>query len=718
MKHTQLIDELLKELSYRVGIVDIYNKEQQSIMSEILSEWGEYDIKETIFNFLNEVPKPNKNDDRYVSKGYGNYKLKGKEGEDDPTYKKDDSGNYVKVGGDETTDDEKPKKSLAQDVEYQKIVKKEKETRKKIEGEKEGTSTSNNKTDKTLGNQQQRDLDKMKSNSENWKDQLDEEKQKLLVDSFYHIEIVMSEDATDEEKKQSAEWLVENIGFATNENKSKAYLGKLGGLRKILSNMAGGGSAGTKRLVAEMEKHVELKETNFSGIKKQLTSAAKPDLGKENEFSPKKNPKVQSFFEGHPQLSKIRSGLWGLFGVAGEDGKIKMPSNQYPKEYLKQSFDNPALTRTIQKAQQFVDSGDLDPKYVQALKDHQERLARITEQYEIPSEEAARAIDDSYERMVVELHEADSDAAGSVLKQLAENRLYEVELARGEEVYLPSNGSFPGGDKIKVDTLERVSLVSCKWGKQGRIYGCPANAKAVTSLHPDESKRENQGQYLGEDGYTLLVKDELIKGNTTSETTEKTKKWIKDTLNEVGLGDVFSDDELTQISDITTEYLEFVESVKRELEGVTPAEKYWTLFNQKIAEKEKEIGDRLREVVSDEQIEKLIGKNNVGNLTTNNRILPQNLLGAIEISNNIRTSDGYGLEHNKQYFEKGKSKFVTDKGTSDPNDYSITFRDKRTAGRNGGGVQLSFSGDGGDKIDVNIGDNGEQTDSENNPIID
>ena len=35
-----------------------------------------------------------------------------------------------------------------------------------------------------------------------------------------------------------------------------------------------------------------------------------------------------------------------------------------------------------------------------------------------------------------------------------------------------------------------------------------------------------------------------------------------------------------------------------------------------------------------------------------------------------------------------------DKGTNNPDDYSITFRTKRTAGRTGGGCQLSFTGDG------------------------
>jgi hypothetical protein len=574
-----------------------------------------------------------------------------------------------------------------------------------------------NKTDKTLGKQQQKDLDDMKSKSENWDDQLDDTQQKLLDESFYHIEIVLSEDATDEEKRESAQWLQQNAGFATNANKSKAYLNKLGGLRKILSNMASSGSASTKRLVGEMEKYVTLKEFNASGIKKRLTSSAKPDLGKENEFSPKSNPKVDGFFRNHPQLSKVREGLWGLFGVKGEDGKIKMPSNEHAREYLQQSFNNPALSRTIETAREFSNTGDLDSKFVSSLETHQQRLTEIGERYEIPSENAATAIENSYNQMMTELHEADSDAASAVLKQLAENFLYEVELARGEEVYLPSNGSFPGGDKIKVDKLERVSLISCKWGKSGRTYGCPANAKAVTSLHYDESKRENQGQYVGEDGYTLLVNDNLIKGETTQETQEKTSKFMKDTLREVGLDGTFTNKEYEEISKITTEYSEFIEGVKTEIEGVTPAEKYWQQFNEKIQEFEDEISERLANIVTEDKVAQIIGENNKSTLGPKGKVRPQNLLSAIEISNNIRTSNGYGLEHNKQYFDKrGEPQFQTDMGTSNPDDYSITFRDKRTPGRTGGGCQLSFTGDA--KVDVNLGEDGIQTDLEGNSIFD
>jgi hypothetical protein len=61
MDYKKVIDKLVRELSYRVGIPNVENKEHQSIMSEILSEWGEYDIKQTIFEFLTEDPRKFKN---------------------------------------------------------------------------------------------------------------------------------------------------------------------------------------------------------------------------------------------------------------------------------------------------------------------------------------------------------------------------------------------------------------------------------------------------------------------------------------------------------------------------------------------------------------------------------------------------------------------------------------------------------------------------------
>ena len=55
MDYKEIIDKLVKELSFRVGVPNIHNKEHQSIMSEILSEWGEYEVKDIIFEFLTEI---------------------------------------------------------------------------------------------------------------------------------------------------------------------------------------------------------------------------------------------------------------------------------------------------------------------------------------------------------------------------------------------------------------------------------------------------------------------------------------------------------------------------------------------------------------------------------------------------------------------------------------------------------------------------------------
>ena len=301
---------------------------------------------------------------------------------------------------------------------------------------------------------------------------------------------------------------------------------------------------------------------------------------------------------------------------------------------------------------------------------------------------------------MVELHEADPDVASSILKQIAENNLYEQELANGEEVYLPSAGNFPAGDKIKGGTTERVSLISCKFGKSGRIYGCPANSKTICELHQDPSKQNNQGQYLGEEGHTLLINDKLIKGESKEETKEKTANFIKTTLGdpEVNLGTTFSNEEIDEISELTSEYMDEIDKIKKEVADSNPADKeqYWKRFGEKLAKFEGKYKKRLGKIITVEKASELIGENNAKNLVQKAGVKVEALLSAIEIANNIRTNKTLlELEHNKQYYDKdNKPQFVTSKGTNNPDDYSITFRTKRTAGRTGGGCQLSFTGDG------------------------
>ena len=560
--------------------------------------------------------------------------------------------------------------------------------RKKSSGESNRTQNLSDENKKIVNDFEKRVQDRVEN--------LSDDKKTLVKDSLDKIAIIYDDNSSLEQKKEAAQWLVDNAGFSTNDSRKKAYLNKLGGDRKIIS-----GDAGTKKsadLVNKVSDLVELKTFDAKSVKQGFTTAAKPDLGNDNIVKPKDDSRVAEYFSNHPILQKIRGGLHGIYGVIGEDNKIKMPSSEHSKDYLTQSFNNPALQNTIDFARKQVESGNVDGGVVTTLETHQSNLKNILENYEIPSEEAQQAIADSYNDLMVGLHKSDSDIANSIMKQIAENNLYEQELANGEEVYLPSAGNFPAGDKIKGGTTERVALVSCKFGKSGRIYGCPANSKTICELHQNESKRNNQGQYLGEDGHTLLINDNLIKGENKEETKEKTKGFIKKTLTEVGLGNVFSDDEIDEISNISSDYMEEIDNIKKELDDMNlpDASSYWKEFGKRIGNIEDKYKQRMGKVVTKEKAKDLIGENNVPNLVQTGGVKVESIMSAIEIANNIRTNESLlELEHNKQYYdENNEPKFVTDKGTQNPNDYSITFRTKRTAGRTGGGCQLSFTGDG------------------------
>jgi hypothetical protein len=104
MDYKKLIEELVLELSYRVGIPDLKNKEHQSIMSEILTEWGEIEAKYIIMDFLNEEKSPE--DEKYSSIGYGYFVKKGEEEKEDAQkFKKDDSGKYIPIAQDKYDSD-------------------------------------------------------------------------------------------------------------------------------------------------------------------------------------------------------------------------------------------------------------------------------------------------------------------------------------------------------------------------------------------------------------------------------------------------------------------------------------------------------------------------------------------------------------------------------------------------------------------------------------
>ena len=99
MAHKELINKLVHELSYRVGIPNVKDKNHQSIMSEILSEWGEFDAKKRIFEFLTEdETEKTPEDEKYVNTGGSGWILKTDQSKYDKEKKDFDGQTFTKEG--------------------------------------------------------------------------------------------------------------------------------------------------------------------------------------------------------------------------------------------------------------------------------------------------------------------------------------------------------------------------------------------------------------------------------------------------------------------------------------------------------------------------------------------------------------------------------------------------------------------------------------------
>jgi hypothetical protein len=110
MYYKKLIDDLLHELSYRSteGYPILSKKEHQSIISEILTEWGDFGAKEIIMNFLTEGPKVQEADETgYTHIGAGVYVRNGDVGPDGTAkegaqkYSQDESGRFSPISEDD-----------------------------------------------------------------------------------------------------------------------------------------------------------------------------------------------------------------------------------------------------------------------------------------------------------------------------------------------------------------------------------------------------------------------------------------------------------------------------------------------------------------------------------------------------------------------------------------------------------------------------------------
>jgi len=682
MNYTQLISELIDELSLRVAIPNVYDKEQQHIMSEILTEWGKFDEKKIIFEFLTEA-EPNKNDDRYKSIGYGRYKLKGKEGENDPTYEKDDKGNYVKLskddseGGDGETKQEEPPKATAitgkgGDSYKANLPKGDPASKKSSLDVKDGKKITpitpkGNPLAKNLENLFTGESASVKNVFEYLSD---EDKQQFRDFEDDYRTLVSLEDS--EERKNQAEKMVTKYGLDSNkgsdEPNPKLYMRKVSpDARKILS---GDGNKTSEELRDTIENALgrSLKGATKGGsnVKQEVTTTSKPDIGGSNkEFirTSEQDEAVRSIFSKEP-YSRLPSSMHQLMGAVGEDGNLLYPSSENSKAYLKHSIEqNKSLEKTIEKLKQLEESDNVKPSVRKALETHQENMNRILTEYEIPSKEAAEAVGNSYAVMAETLNEESAVLAGAMMKNMAEMALYDTEIAGGDEAYLPSAGTFPSGDKIRVDrdgngVVEKIAAVSVKYGKSGKFkaYGFPGETGQYQKFHPNPEYRDRLHSRPGDDGYDLGVKDEIVDNPLA----------IKQIISESGFGDAIQDEDKlieviqsmkSKIQEIKEEIGYIQNSAEARRAGKPTAKKQIGSQKNKISKIEKELASEMAKYVDKNKLSELVGKDNAKLIMSK----PQCMITALTFGSTLTTSNGLDvIEHNHQEIADGKYITKTD----------------------------------------------------------
>ena len=718
MNKTEFINELISELSYRSdeGYPILTKSTHITLISEILDDWGLSEIKNELIQNLLEADGSTEDDKysgiggqppMYVKKSDYTRWQSNPDGFSGDKFKKSDSGKYslVKDDGTESEEEQKPStfdastpdglsyiKSLGKDdAAYQAAVK-----AGYIDNDGE-VPTNLPKSNFSEGDAQTIDGFKSRVEKSSMSSQAKAEANQLIE----KLSVIFDTSKSKEDIVNT----ISDMNISVSSNRKKLYLDdmrKYGvGLYKIL----GDGTKGAISAINKIAEYMELPEDD-NKMSIEIEAAAKPDLGSKNIRSLYKKTSrgftdevddinVEKLFKT-PPLDRIDTTKFkSVFGPTDDNGNLLTPSSQHSKEYLKFSIDNNiSVDNTINVLEKYASDGKISEELANSVKAHKQRMSDVLNNMEIPSEAAANAVDLSYAKMFDELMKQNQDLASRMLKQFAEMRLYDSEIAKGDEAYLPGDGSFPAGDKLVFQNgaggTERVSFVSVKYGKNGDVYGCPANSKALQTLHPDINKRDRQGQYIGEGGYTLAVNDNLVSDKET------TKKSIKSMIDEMpDVQGIFNDIELDEISNIVYESKERINQLKAQYEKDGKMDKVgWAKLQKDILKDPSlvELNSKLKDLVSVEKFSKLIGSRN-GRVASKYDFGAAHFISGLSLANQIVTSNGYeGVTHNKQYYDNGTLKNTTVAGTTDRDEWYINFRMYRTAGRSGGGAQVSYIG--------------------------
>lgn len=533
---------------------------------------------------------------------------------------------------------------------------------------------------------------------------------------------------------EAAQAIVDEYKLSTNEGGNKLYLGfVIGDGRKAL----GSGGKLSSGMVSAIEKQLpEFKQQGdpVKAAKQAVTTTSKPDIsGAPSDDTPitfinkkgqketisagkaKKRPRnhpakaaylkqtsiatadtdetVKEIFTRDP-FDYLDDSMKEVFGPKGEDGKLlSNQGGENAKAYFDQSIENnTALKSTMNKLEELEKAGTANPAVRESLQEHENALKKISADYKLPSKEAEEAVNKSYAKMAQKMSAADPEMTNAIFKNVAEMALYDSEIAGGTEAYLPSAGTFPSGDKIRVDReegsskVEKIAAVSCKYGKSSSgTYGFPGETQQYIKFHPDPKKRDLMNNRVGAPGYSLGVKDTMISN----------PEEFNQILKESGIGPAIKEGGAEAIRSA----MDDAKNKIAKLVGPEPVPKADLVAKAKqLKAINNEVIETLNQNVDKKQLQELIGGSydeetgkTSGNMTTffagGAHAASMMAFGA-----SLATSNGLDtIEHHHQVIDDNGLHMETTQGSPSMKDWNLTHR--MFDGR-GGGIIAGSTGPG------------------------
>jgi len=521
---------------------------------------------------------------------------------------------------------------------------------------------------------EQKNIDTVKARIEKLGDKLPPEDVKKVNDLVSQVDKL--KDLTGDKKQELAKKLMDTYKLGMSSNGKKFYIKSIGEYKAMGSGKA---SAELIDVFKGVEGFGELDQ--FKAAKNKLQTASKPELATASKPG---DTNVDKIFVGDETLNRLPEKYRGVFAPMGKDGKILHPSSAHSGEYFKQSVnENTALDSTIEALKGEEKAGTISPNMRVALEGHKERMVEMRDKFDSIKDPKERAseVAKSYATLFQQMHKADSDMGGSMIKNMAEMALYDTEIAAEQEAYLPSAGTFPSGDKLRVDRggkgkVEKVASVSVKYGKSGQFYGFPGQTDKYANYHPDPDYRNRQANRAGRKGYETGIRDDLI---------DDPKKFQK-MVDESGYGEAIKNPK--EVQAIAKEMQDYFREIKK-TKGIT-SETSITLktIEKDVYSKNAELMKKMDKVMDWDKFESLSGRSDV-NLCRSPKHGVLALTNMMSFMSIVKTSGGLqSIEHNHQEIHDGKYVSRTDTGTDDSKDWNFGFR---PFGGRAGGLIAGFS---------------------------